>query len=417
MIAYDQEFQNRRRNESIRNVIPPGRRVLEIRNKEGDLLDAIQPSNGAGMDVSPYLIQQELLLHPYTAFYRGNPWRLGKKFAFQDYDYILISSYPENLDDFNGFIRDLSLFCSSKLRVILNFEPNISPERQKTLEEILIKNVFEIIKRGNPIPFSHFQTPTVARCVRPLGFDQNQIHLSIIIPARDEGGNIPGLIDQIPDMGLDTELIFVEGNSSDHTFEFLQNEIRQNPHRKCKLLRQPGKGKWDAVYTGLGVATGQLVVIFDSDLSVRPEELPKMIDLLLKNKGEFIIGSRILRPYNPKSMNPIRYLGNRLMSVLIQWIIGQKLDDALCGVKVFWRKDFELFSGDLVGLIREDPFGDFLLLFGAARENLKIVNFPVKYLPRSYGQSKTHILSHGWILGKIIFEQLIVHKFLRTNIS
>ncbi len=411
MITENQDFQNQRLKESIRKGIPPGRRVLEIGCKNGDLIGSIQPSYGVGLDISPYCIMQARELYPNVAFYCCNPWRLGKKIASDNYDYILLSSIPEDLGSFQVFFQELTSICSSKLRLVLNFGRHFPLNRQKEVEDILEKNAFEIIKRGNLIPFSQLRTPTVARFVRSVGFDSEGIRLSIIIPARDEGGNIPGLIEQMPNTGLDTEIIFVEGNSSDHTFEILQNEISQNPGKKCKLLHQPGKGKWDAVKFGLAIATGQIVAIFDSDLSVKPEALQKMINLLLKNQGEFIIGTRILKPYNPRSMNPIRYLGNRLMSTMIEWIIGQKLDDALCGVKAFWRKDYEMFSGNLDGVIRDDPFGDFLLLFGAARENLKILNFPVRYLPRTYGQSKTQTLSHGWILAKIIFEQILVSEF------
>jgi glycosyltransferase involved in cell wall biosynthesis len=228
------------------------------------------------------------------------------------------------------------------------------------------------------------------------------VKVSLIIPAKDESANILGLLNRIPPMGQETEIIFIEGNSTDHTYETMQQEIHAHPEAHCILLRQPGTGKWDAVRFGLEYARGDILVIFDSDLSVSPGELPHFVNSLIANEGEFINGVRIFYPFRFASMSPIKYLGNRIFTQLVSWIVGQNLHDTLCGSKAFWRKDYLKFCPKLDRSRPEDPFGDFSLLFSAARENLRIRDLPVHYHPRSYGQSKTQVFRHGMMLFKLL---------------
>jgi SAM-dependent methyltransferase len=409
-----QDFQDTHAKKSICAAIPTGRRVLEVGCKKGDLLASIQPIYGEGIDLSPRWIEQAQQVYPGFTFHCSDAWLAIERISALDFDYLVLSSLPNQKEEFQKLLKLIGSVCSPGLRVVFNFDPGRIFHSQE-FEEILASAAFELIQESGNVPFSRIRLPLIARSTRALEVDPKRISISVIIPARDEVGNIPGLIDRIPEIGAGTEIIFVEGNSSDQTFETLQEEIKRHPNRKCILLRQPGKGKWDAVRAGLDRASGQIITILDSDLTVQPEELPRFTDLLLTNQGEFINGVRVLKPYNPRIMNPIKFIGNRIICFVLSWIISQRLEDTLCGVKTFWRKDYERFAPNLDPILKEDPFGDFQLLFGAARENLKIINLSVPYYGRDYGRSKTLLLSHGWLLVRILFEQIIVRKFMVTK--
>jgi glycosyltransferase involved in cell wall biosynthesis len=233
---------------------------------------------------------------------------------------------------------------------------------------------------------------------RPAPDPLDELAVSVVCACRNEAGHIPQIVERLPSMGNATELIFVEGGSTDDTRVVIEREIGSHPDRDISLLSQPGKGKGDAVRTGFAAAKHDVLMILDGDLSVRPEDLPKFYDALVANRGELINGSRLVYDMDAGSMRFLNMLGNKTFSLIFRWITGQHVKDTLCGTKVLHRDDYASIASARAFFGDFDPFGDFDLLFGAARLNLKIVDLPVRYGARSYGTTNISRFRHGLLL-------------------
>jgi glycosyltransferase involved in cell wall biosynthesis len=226
--------------------------------------------------------------------------------------------------------------------------------------------------------------------------------VSVIVPARNEAGNVPEIFRRVPEMGAGTEIVFVEGGSSDNTYQAIEAAIAANPQRRCKLLRQTGVGKGDAVRVGFAAASGDILMILDADLTVMPEDLPRFYKALVTGHGEFINGVRLVYPMEEEAMRFFNLLGNKFFSAAFSWLLGQPIKDTLCGTKVLWREDYARIVANRSYFGDFDPFGDFDLLFGAAKLSLKIVELPVRYGPRRYGSTNIQRWRHGWMLLKMV---------------
>ena len=220
--------------------------------------------------------------------------------------------------------------------------------------------------------------------------------VSVVIPARNEAGNIEAAVKRTPVMGAGTELIFVEGHSNDNTWEEMERVARENPMLKIRILKQPGRGKGDAVRAGFAVAEGDLFMILDADLTVPPEEMSKFYEAIVSGRAEFANGSRLVYPMEKAAMRFLNMCANKTFGILFTWILGQSVKDTLCGTKVLRRADYERITANRV------YFGDFDLLFGAARLNMKIVDVPIRYRDRTYGSTNIQRWRHGWLLLRMV---------------
>jgi len=226
--------------------------------------------------------------------------------------------------------------------------------------------------------------------------------ISIIVPARNEAGTIEKIARDLPTLGAFTEIIFIEGNSTDNTYnEIVRVAEKFKNQKKIKYSKQTGIGKGDAVRKGFDMATGDILTIYDADMTVPSKEMEKFYNAIVENKGEFINGCRLIYPLQKESMRVLNILGNKFFSFAFSAILDQRMKDTLCGTKVLWKKDYEdikigrKFFGDF------DPFGDFDLLFGAAKLNLKIIDLPIHYQERIYGATNISRWKHGWLLLKM----------------
>jgi len=222
--------------------------------------------------------------------------------------------------------------------------------------------------------------------------------VAVVCPCRNEAGNVPELVRRLPQMGTATELVFVEGGSSDDTRAQIERQIELHPELDISLVGQPGKGKGDAVRAGFQAAKHDLLMILDGDLSVRPEDLPKFYDAAISGYGELVNGSRLVYDIEPGAMRFMNVIGNRIFSWLFKGITGQHVKDTLCGTKVLRRSSYDEIAAGRSYFGDFDPFGDFDLLFGAAKLNLKIVDLPVRYQARTYGTTNISRWRHGWLL-------------------
>jgi glycosyltransferase involved in cell wall biosynthesis len=237
--------------------------------------------------------------------------------------------------------------------------------------------------------------------------------LSIVVPARNEAGTIEKIARELPELGSGTEIIFIEGNSHDNTYAEIERVAQLSFGAKIiKFAKQSGKGKGDAVRKGFEMASGDILTIYDADMTVPPEDVLKFYRAMVEGRGDFINGSRLVYPMEKESMRLLNFFGNKFFSLMFSWIIGEPLKDTLCGTKMLWHRDYEAikrgrpFFGDF------DPFGDFDLLFGAAKLNLKIVDLPVHYRDRIYGATNISRFSHGWLLLQMTFFAMGKLKFV-----
>ncbi|PSB59452.1 glycosyltransferase [Chamaesiphon polymorphus] len=226
--------------------------------------------------------------------------------------------------------------------------------------------------------------------------------VSVIIPARNEAGNIAAAIERLPQLGKHTEVIFVEGHSQDDTWNKLQNVVQEyRGNFTIHAFQQSGKGKGDAVRLGFEKATGDILIILDADLTVQPEELVNFVSAIVSGRGEFINGSRLVYPYSPAAMPWLNTVANKFFALVFSFLLGQNIKDTLCGTKVLWREDYLRIVANRSYFGDFDPFGDFDLLFGAAKLNLHIVEVPVRYQPRTYGKSNIAHVREGLVLLKM----------------
>ncbi|MBK7858085.1 MAG: glycosyltransferase family 2 protein [Archangiaceae bacterium] len=227
--------------------------------------------------------------------------------------------------------------------------------------------------------------------------------VSVVVPARNEAGNIRRILDEMPKMGTGVEVLFVEGHSKDDTWPTIEREAKNyKGHVTIKTMQQKGKGKKDASFLGFDEATGDLLMILDADITVPPADLPKFYEAWRNGHGEFINGTRLVYPMQDEAMRFLNLLGNRFFAAAFSYIMGQQLKDTLCGTKVLSRRNWERLDALRKAEFGErDPFGDFDLLFGASRLQLKIVEVPIRYQARTYGETNINRWSHGWMLLKM----------------
>ena len=445
-------YYHRRLREVVRFVIPSGQRVIEIGCGKGELLASLQPSYGVGVDFSAEMIKQAEDSHPDLHFINIDAHELDLKDKF---DFVILSDVVNDLWDVQSIFQKISGFTTPQSRIIINFYSRLWElplgiirktglaksmllQNWLTVEDInglLSLANFEVIRNWEEIiwpvrtpvidslmnrflakiwPFgilalTHF---IVAKPCTSVSTAQELPKVSVVIPARNEAGNIERILKSVPDMGAATELIFVEGGSTDDTYDVIEKAIKNNSHRGTKLSRQTGKGKGDAVRLGFNNASGDILMILDADLTVPPEDLPRFYEALFKGKAEFVNGVRLVYPMEKEAMRFFNLLGNKFFSLIFSWLLGQPIKDTLCGTKVLWKKDYERIAANRSYFGDFDPFGDFDLLFGAAKLNLKIIEIPIRYRERTYGTTNISRWRHGWLLLRMVFFALRRIKFI-----
>jgi hypothetical protein len=248
---------------------------------------------------------------------------------------------------------------------------------------------------------------------RPL-FKPKKYSVSIIIPARNESGNIVGLISKLPKFNTKTEVIFVEGHSKDNTYEKIINEIKQNKRKDIAsyVFKQNGIGKNDAVKLGFEKAKNDILIVLDADLTVKPKELKKFYDAICEGKSDLVIGTRLVYPMEKQAMRLLNYFGNKMFSILFSFIIDQKIKDTLCGTKAILKSNYLKIKSNQRYFGNFDPFGDFDLIFGSAKLNFKITEVPVRYGQRKYGQTNIDRFRHGLLLLRMVYLGLLKLKFV-----
>jgi hypothetical protein len=358
----------------------------------------------------------------------------------ETFDYVILSDLVGFLYDIRLVFERLRSVCHSQTRIIVHWysmlwqpllslaekmhlkypQPLLNWTTREDMTGLLYLSDFEVVQSRPhvllpkriplvsewanrflaPLPLLRSLTLTnwlVARPMR-LNADDHIPSVSVICPCRNEAGNIEQIADRLPAMGSHTELIFVEGHSSDQTLEECHRVASVRSDKDIKVFAQTGRGKGDAVRLGFAKATGDILMILDADISVAPEDLGDFYETLATEKGDFINGCRLVYTMDPSAMRFLNLLGNKFFALLLSKLMGQPIKDSLCGTKVLWRKTYHEIAAGRKYFGEFDPFGDFDLLFGAAKLNLKITEVPIRYRQRTYGSTNINRFADGSLL-------------------
>jgi SAM-dependent methyltransferase len=419
-------------------LIPAEASVLEVGCGGGELLARLHARDVTGVDLSATQISRARARVPHGTFHvqAGEKLELSRSF-----DYIILSDTVNYAADVQQLLHRLHGVAQPRTRLILNFHSNLwrpafgvgrvlglrlPPPPSSWLSTSDVRNLLRLADWEPfkvqpqilwPLPLFGLEQPIdrwlapllpwfcltvfcVARPGRPR--PPQVLTVSVVIPARNEAGNIEAAVRRTPEMGAGTELLFVEGHSRDGTWAEIQRVQREFPQRRIKVLQQTGEGKGDAVRVGLAAATGDVLMILDADLTVPPEELPKFYAVVASDRAEFANGCRLVYPVGDNAMPFLNLCANKAFGLIFTALLGQPVKDTLCGTKALRRAHYEKIAAHRAYFGDFDPFGDFDLLFGAAKLNLKIADVPIRYGERSYGTTNIQRWHHGWLLLRMV---------------
>ena len=435
----------------LRFLVKPGEAILDIGCGNGLLLNELQPSKAVGIDLSPDILASAKQVAPSCTFIEHDaesPLPTSDKF-----DIVLLSDVIGLFDDIQQVLLNIKENTHSRSRIIISYytkhwellirfmeviglkvkQPQQNYLSTRDIHNFLSISGYEVLRSEYQqlIPFKWFgigtfvnkfiaTLPGIRRlCLRtyivarPIPTQPPANYsVSIVIPCRNEKGNVESAITRLPAFCDNIEIIYVEGHSKDGTWEEIQRVKEKYSHLKIKAFQQTGKGKANAVHLGFENATGDIFMILDADLTVPPEQLPKFYHAMNSHQGEFINGSRLIYPMENQAMQFLNLLANKTFSWIFSYLLSQRFTDTLCGTKVFFKKDYQsildqrAFFGDF------DPFGDFELIFGASKLNMKVVEIPIRYQARVYGETQISRFRHGFILLK-----MVLHAYRKLKVS
>jgi SAM-dependent methyltransferase len=427
-------------------------RILELGCGTGRLLNSLSPSRGVGVDLSSNMVSVAQKNYPNLEFIQGDLEDENLISSLQGpFDFIILSDTIGYLDDCQEAFAGLHSLCTSDTRLIISYYswhwqpiltlgekiglkmPSVEMNWLSTEDTIGFLQLadFDPVKRDwrQLVPLSllglgplinrfigtlpiirhlSLRNYIVARPIREVRLEHPSA--TVLIPCRNEKGNIENAVKRLPDFCKDLEILYVEGGSQDGTLDEIHRVISTYPDKDIKVLVQEGRGKGDAVRKGFSHARGDILMILDADLTVPPEDLPKFYNAIASGKGEYINGTRLVYPMDDQAMRFLNFWANRTFSVLFTWLLNQRFTDTLCGTKVLTKKNYENIVANRSYFGDFDPFGDFDLIFGATKLNLKVVEVPIRYSAREYGETQISRFRHGWLLLKMV---LFAYKKLK----
>lgn len=424
----------------VQFLIPAGMRVLELGCGAGNLLASLFPSTGTGLDFSEEYIKQARRNHPDLTFLHHDvhdPLPVNAPV-----DAVVLHDLLTDVWDIQRVLENVREVCSNETRVVITFFsrvwqlPLMAARKMGLARQLLPQNWLtrsdvenllelaglEVIRHQTEVlfplrvpilhfllniflvrlwPFSLFALCHVVVARKKPIPDRGLSRppsVTVLVPARNEEGNVEAIFDRIPEFEGGTEIIFVEGNSRDQTWEAAKRAAASRANRNIRLMQQLGRGKGDAVRMGFACATGDILLILDADLTVAPEDLPKFVQALRDGTAEFVNGVRLVYAMEQHAMRPLNFIANKFFSLAFTWLLDQPVKDTLCGTKVLWRSDYQKIVANRKFFGDFDPYGDFDLLFGAAKLSLRIVDLPIRYADRTYGTTNINRWSGGWLL-------------------
>ncbi|MGH7997044.1 MAG: glycosyltransferase [Opitutaceae bacterium] len=434
----------------LRYLVPADASVLEIGCGAGDLLALLPNRDVTGVDLSERRLARARERLPHGEFFR----QAGEHLLLErTFDAIIVSDTLNFAADVHRLLERAQAVAHDRTRILVSFQnqlwrpalglaarfglrSEIGPCNWLASEDVAnfaAQTDWEIVNRSAailcPVPLlgidrllNRFAAPllppfclavfAVARPARRARPGAAAPTVSVVVPARNEAGNIQAAVRRIPEMGSWTEIVFVEGGSRDDTWREIELARSAHPDRAIVALRQGGAGKADAVRAGFAAARGDILMILDADLSTPPEELTKFYEAIAGNRAEFANGSRLVYPMEQRAMNFLNMCANKAFAWIFRWLLGQPVKDTLCGTKALRRSDYFRIRAQRGYFGDFDPFGDFDLLFGASKLGLKISDVPIRYRERTYGETNIRRFRHGWILLRMAVFAAMRVKFI-----
>jgi len=428
----------------LRFLISERKRVLVLGSSTGQLLFELKPSYGVGVDISAKMVDIARTKYPKLNWIHGdieNPEvLLGLEGTF---DYIVLSNTVSYIKDCQHLFEQLHHVCDQNTRIIISYyswlwDPVLSIGEKlrlkmpqiplnwlstKSIRAILHLADYDTVKSElrQLIPFRLLGLgPLINRYIAPLPFIRrlclmnyvvarsslyqglSNPSVSVVVPCKNEAGNIEQAVKRIPAIFTELEILFIEGGSSDNTVQEIHRVISAYPEKNIKFVPQRGKGKWDAVKEGFAHAKMEILMILDADLTMPPEELSKFYNAIKLGKGEFIHGTRMVYPQEKAAMQTLNRYANSFFSILFSWLLNEQFTDTLCGTKVLTKVHWLKLDSECKYLEKFDPFGDFYLIFGAFKQNLKIIEIPIRYRAREYGSTQISRFRHGLYLMRMV---------------
>ncbi len=431
----------------MRFLVAEGASVLDVGCGTGELLAALKPSRGVGLDLGQAMIDIARKSYPHLDFHAGDAEDTAFLAGIEGtFDYIVLSDTIGLFDDIENALRQLHRFCRADTRIVIAYHAQTWEPALKAAEKVgrrmpqpplnylsrndllNIMNLADLdpirIERRQLIPFSLFglgglinryiaPLPLInALCMRTYMVARSRqaivardYSVTVMVPCRNERGNIEDAVRRTPRFGTKQEIMFVEGNSSDNTYEeCLRVKEAYAGNRDITVYKQTGKGKGDAVRKGFAEAKGEIIMILDADLTMPPEALPKFYDAIASGKGEFINGTRLVYPMEKEAMRPLNFMANRTFAAIFSFLINQRFSDTLCGTKALRKTDYDRIAAGRHYFGEFDPFGDFDLILGAAKQNMRIVEIPIHYAARTYGETQISRFRDGFkLLQMVVF--------------
>jgi len=444
-------------NRLFRFLVEPEKKVLSVRCGTGNLLAVVRPSSGKGIEICNEIVDIAKQRNPSFEFAVAFPDKQEFQQAFnldEKFDYIFFNDIGDTVDVLQA-LRNLRPLCQRHTRVLITtynhlWEPfvtfaewigmKVPRTEQNWLSISDIRNLLKlagfealethrIVLLPKYLPlFSGFlnrfcarlpllsklcMTQVVVARMLPMPVLREKLAVSVVIPCKNEKGNVEDAVRRIPALAGRTELIFCDDQSTDGTAEEVLRVQSLYPEKNIRLEHGPGICKSRNVWTGFDSAAGDILMILDADLTTIPEELPYFVDVMVSGQAEFVNGSRLVYPVPKGAMNGANMLGNKFFSVTFTYLLGQRVKDTLCGTKALWRSDWERIKPTLGSWGVEDRWGDYELLFGASKLNLKILDLPVHYQERIYGSTKmTRVFRNGLVMLKMCW-----HGFLNLKLG
>ena len=426
-------------------LVPKGARVLEIGCGTGDLLSRLAPRHGVGIDFSERMVETAQKNHPDLTFALGDA-EDGDFIAGLDgpFDYVILSDTIGYLDDIETVFRSLQRIMSPDSRLIVAYyshlweplmaiaesldqkmpQPAVNFLSSTDIANLLYLSGFEVVRTewrqlipkrllglGTAVNRFIGTLPLIRRlCLRHYVVARPFVRqadwrpsVTVLVPCRNEKGNIEQAITRMPRFADDMEIIYVEGHSSDGTFEECERVRDAYASQwNIRVARQDGKGKGDAVRKGFNMASKDILMILDADLTVAPEDLPKFYRAIAEGTGEFVNGTRLVYPMEQGAMRFLNYWANRTFALIFSFLLNQRFTDTLCGTKVLSKAHYDRIAAGREYFGEFDPFGDYDLIFGAAKLNLKITEVPIRYADRTYGEPQISRFRDGFLLLRMV---------------
>jgi len=411
----------------VGGAVVPDASVLDIGCGTGDVLNFVGPRTGVGLNVADRLTRLARQKYPNLQFHTVDADAVSLSDGFRPEYVISVNLLDHTYDVFELLASVRECVTERTLIVITTSNPLWAPllwlasrigrrSRESTRNFITNRDIssilrvlgFDVVEAALALPVPvripllssvlnaalpdlpvlRYASSTQYVAARPR-IPREPLSVSVVVPCFNEEGNVRACAERVPDMGAATEIIFVDDGSADGTRAAVLAAMEEDPRVRL-IAYNANHGKANAVRAGFDAAQNDVLMILDADMTVAPEDLPKFLAPLQGGTAEFVNGTRLVYPIEGHAMPTVNFVGNKAFCLLISWVLRQRVSDTLCGTKALLRRDYR--SMPLSG---SDRWGDFDLLFGAARQKLRILEIPIHYRERAAGESKMNVRRDG----------------------